>query len=172
MTDLHKQLSRSHDISSKVAQLFQARAKLAQEQLNERVQSAYNDHMVGLMAKPAAPWDFWASGVRYAVDFAQRSVLFWDTLRQRGNNFVEHVRKGSPPVLHFDYETVLDGRSLERAVNYALVRIVPPDGVKVDATRRPYIIIDPRAGHGPGIGDSRTTHRWASRCEMVTRFIS
>ena len=152
MTDLPKQLSRSHDISSKVAQLFQARAKLAQEQLNERVQSAYNDHMVGLMAKPAAPWDFWASGVRYAVDFAQRSVLFWDTLRQRGNNFVEHVRKGSPPVLHFDYETVLDGRSLERAVNYALVRIVPPDGVKVDATRRPYIIIDPRAGHGPGIG--------------------
>ena len=26
----------------------------------------------------------------YGVDFGQRSVLFWDTLRQRGNNFVEH----------------------------------------------------------------------------------
>jgi len=32
------------------------------------------------------------------------------------------------------------------------VRIVPPDGVTVDPQRRPYVIIDPRAGHGPGIG--------------------
>jgi pimeloyl-ACP methyl ester carboxylesterase len=55
-------------------------------------------------------------------------------------------------VLHFDYEMVLDGRTLDRPVNYALVRIVPPKGVKVDDERRPYVIIDPRAGHGPGIG--------------------
>src|SRR6185369_16187541 len=33
-----------------------------------------------------------------------------------------------------------------------LVRIVPPRGVEVDDKLRPYIIIDPRAGHGPGIG--------------------
>src|SRR6185369_11133485 len=33
-----------------------------------------------------------------------------------------------------------------------LVRIVPPDGITVDSRLRPYIIIDPRAGHGPGIG--------------------
>jgi pimeloyl-ACP methyl ester carboxylesterase len=37
-------------------------------------------------------------------------------------------------------------------VNYALLRIIPPKGVKVDAKRRPYLVIDPRAGHGPGIG--------------------
>ena len=86
------------------------------------------------------------------MDFAQRSILFWDTLRQRGNNFVERTRQGLPPVLHFDYEMVLDGRTLERPVNYALVRIVPPAGVTVDPKRRPYVIIDPRAGHGPGIG--------------------
>ena len=55
-------------------------------------------------------------------------------------------------MLHFEYEMVLDGRTLERPVNYALVRIVPPEGVTVDPKRRPYIIIDPRAGHGPGIG--------------------
>ena len=73
-------------------------------------------------------------------------------MRQRGNNFVEHTQAGLPPVLHFDYETVVDGRTLERPVNYALVRIVPPEGVTVDPKRRPYIIIDPRAGHGPGIG--------------------
>ena len=47
---------------------------------------------------------------------------------------------------------VLDGRTFERPVNYALVRIVPPEGVTVDPKRRPYVIIDPRAGHGPGIG--------------------
>jgi pimeloyl-ACP methyl ester carboxylesterase len=32
------------------------------------------------------------------------------------------------------------------------VRIIPPEGVSVDPLRRPYIIIDPRGGHGPGIG--------------------
>jgi len=89
---------------------------------------------------------------RYATDFAQRSILFWDTLRQRGNRYLEHERAGSPPVLFFDYELVLDGRKLARPVNYALVRIVPPEGVAVDPKRRPYVIIDPRAGHGPGIG--------------------
>jgi pimeloyl-ACP methyl ester carboxylesterase len=82
----------------------------------------------------------------------QRSLLLWDTLRQRGNDFLERNRAGLPPVLHFDYEMVMDGRHFERAVNYALVRIKPPQGVRVDKKLRPYIVIDPRAGHGPGIG--------------------
>jgi hypothetical protein len=81
---------------------------------------------------------------------AQRSVLFWDTLRQRGDNYLAHEQAGTPPVLHFEYETVLDARRFPRPVNYALLRIVPPAGVTVDDQRRPYIIIDPRAGHGPG----------------------
>ena len=46
----------------------------------------------------------------------------------------------------------MDGRKLARPVNYALVRITPTDAVDVDASRRPFVIIDPRAGHGPGIG--------------------
>jgi len=93
-----------------------------------------------------------ASWYGYAVDATQRSVLFWHTLWQRGNNFIEHTAEGLKPVLHFEYETVLDGRSFDRPVNYALVSITPPEGVTVDAKRRPYVIIDPRAGHGPGIG--------------------
>jgi len=152
MTDVGKQLSRSHDIAAKVVQVFQTRAKLAHEEFSQRVRQVQDDFMAGIAATGASPWEMWAGGMRYAADLAQRSVLFWDTLRQRGNNFVEHTRKGLPPVLHFDYETVLDGRTLERPVNYALVRIAPPAGVKVDAMRRPYIVIDPRAGHGPGIG--------------------
>ena len=32
------------------------------------------------------------------------------------------------------------------------LRILPPSGVEVNDQKRPYVIIDPRAGHGPGIG--------------------
>ena len=49
-----------------------------------------------------------------------------------------------------EWEIVSDGRKFERPVNYALIRIIPPAGVKVDDSKRPFIIIDPRAGHGPG----------------------
>jgi pimeloyl-ACP methyl ester carboxylesterase len=146
------QLAHTQDISAKVATLFQKRTKIAQELFTERVQKAVNANAAQFMAKPVAPWTIWTEWYRYSIDFAQRSVLFLDTLRQRGNNYVEHVREGQPPLLHFAHEMVLDGRSFEQPVNYALVRIVPPEGVKVDASRRPYIIMDPRAGHGPGIG--------------------
>ncbi len=89
----------------------------------------------------------------YATDATQRWLLFWDVMRQAGNNFVEHERAGCPPVLFFDYETIVDGRTLPRPVNYALVRITPPEGTRaVDPKLRPFVIIDPRAGHGAGIG--------------------
>src|SRR5271168_4227163 len=55
-------------------------------------------------------------------------------------------------VLHFSAELVIDGRKLERPVNYALVGIVPPKETEFDLTRRPFVVVDPRAGHGPGIG--------------------
>ena len=140
------------DISTKVAQVLQTRTELALQHFSERVRRACDPKADGSMANPMLPWQVAASSVPYAVDFAQRSILFWDTLRQRGNNFVEHERQGLPPVLHFDYEIVMDGRSFKRPVNYALLRIVPPKGVTVDPKRRPYVIIDPRGGHGPGIG--------------------
>ena len=61
-------------------------------------------------------------------------------------------QRSAPHVLKFGCELVMDGRKLPRPVNYALVRIVPPDGVEIDASKRPFVIVDPRAGHGPGIG--------------------
>src|SRR6185312_13972620 len=88
----------------------------------------------------------------YLVDAAQRSVLFLDVMRQRGNQYREHLAKTAPHVLEFEIELLIDGRALERPVNYALVRIIPPKDVVVDPTRRPFVIVDPRAGHGPGIG--------------------
>lgn len=93
-----------------------------------------------------------ANAMAYAVDAGQRSLLFWDIMRQRGNQFCEHEAEKVPHVLNYDVELVLDARSFDRPVNYLLVRIVPPDGVTIDPERRPFIVFDPRAGHGPGIG--------------------
>jgi pimeloyl-ACP methyl ester carboxylesterase len=152
MQDPASQIANGYDLSNKVAQVLQRRLDLARERFNERVQSAYRKHLADLASRPLSPWEIWGSWQEYATDLAQRTVLFWDTLRRRGDNYLEHERAGKPPVLHFDYETVLDARELPRPVNYALLRIVPPAGMTVDPGRRPYVIIDPRAGHGPGIG--------------------
>jgi pimeloyl-ACP methyl ester carboxylesterase len=90
--------------------------------------------------------------VDYAVDASQRSILFWDALRRRSEQYHEHLTKTAPHVLNYNVELIQDGRNFDRPVNYALVRIIPPAGVEVDLSRRPFVIIDPRAGHGPGIG--------------------
>jgi pimeloyl-ACP methyl ester carboxylesterase len=88
----------------------------------------------------------------YLIDAAQRQVLFWDTMRQRGNQYREHAANTAPHVLNYQIELVADGRSLEPPVNYALVRIRPPQGIEFDPKQRPFVVVDPRAGHGPGIG--------------------
>ncbi|GLK58565.1 MULTISPECIES: DUF3141 domain-containing protein [Azotobacter] len=145
-------LTRSHAISTKTRHLFEKRARTAQERFQERMRKAWEREMADASADPPAPWTLWNDWCRYGLDVAQRSILFWDTLRQRGDNYLEHVRQGQPPLLHFEHETVLDGRTFARPVNYALLRILPPAGMEADPRQRPYLIIDPRAGHGPGIG--------------------
>jgi len=116
--------------------------------------------------------------VSYGLDTAQRSVLFMDVIRKRGNIYLDHLRNGQPPVLAFDHEIVLDARTLDRPANFALVRILDRrrtdtsdrrrtsrdnerrhksrlGEVAAEAVTRPIVIIDPRAGHGPGIGGSK-----------------
>ena len=88
----------------------------------------------------------------YATDATQRGLIFLDIMRQRGNNFNEIERRGVDNMLAFDYELVVDGRTLAEPINYSLVKIRPPQGVAVRDDLRPYVIIDPRAGHGSGIG--------------------
>ena len=88
----------------------------------------------------------------YAIDTMQRSILFWDAMRQRGNIYLEHRAQGEPPILDFAYEIVLDARTFSRPANYALLRVLPKPGMTVDSGKRPFIIVDPRAGHGPGVG--------------------
>jgi len=97
--------------------------------------------------------DLAAAAAAYARDAAERWALFLDTLRRQGNASLARESTGYTPVLAFDYDLVIDGRRLERPVNYALVRINPPAGLPPQREDgRPFVIIDPRAGHGSGIG--------------------
>jgi len=88
----------------------------------------------------------------YTLDAFQRSVLFLDLLRRRGDEEIEITSQPMATVLSFDREVLMEGCSLPRPINYALSRIVPPSGVVVDPHKRPVVVIDPRAGQGPGIG--------------------
>src|SRR5256714_931791 len=102
---------------------------------------------------PGAPMSgLVASAVEFMMDAGQRSVLFLDVLRRRGDQYREHVAQTAPHVLQYAAELIIDGRKLNEPVNYALVRIIPPKDVEIDLNRRPFIVVDPRAGHGPGIG--------------------
>lgn len=93
----------------------------------------------------------------YVGDVIQRSVMFLDILRERGNSFVSREKEGFKPVLAFDYDVVRDGRKRRKPVNYAIVRIKPPAGFPPQNDElRPFVIVDPRAGHGAGIGGSKT----------------
>jgi hypothetical protein len=88
----------------------------------------------------------------YMIDALQRGVLFLDLLRQRGDAEIEITSRPMATVLRFDHEVLMSGRSLPRPINYALSRIVPPPGCTIDPRKRPVVVVDPRAGQGPGIG--------------------
>ena len=80
--------------------------------------------------KPAISGDslpgLFASAVEYLVDTGQRSVLFLDVMRQRGLQYREHIAETAPHVLNYQVELLIDGRTLQRPVNYALVSVAPP----------------------------------------------
>ena len=105
------------------------------------------------LTRSGSSWFGWTNPVQeYWVDACQRWLLTLDTLRERGNNYLEQKKLISPAVLNFAFEVLMDGRTFERPVNYVLVRITPPAGATVDPRKRPFVIFDPRAGQGPGIG--------------------
>jgi len=101
---------------------------------------------------PAAALQAWGPWTEYMTDAMQRTILFWDVLRQRSDQYYAQKAKAVPHVLSFDAELVLDARSFDKPVNYLLVRVKPPAGMLVDERKRPFVVVDPRAGHGPGIG--------------------
>ena len=111
----------------------------------------------GFPSQPTAVvGSFAASWQDYMVDAVQRGVLFVDLLRRRGNEEIEITSRPFATVLRFDHEVLMNGRSLPRPINYSLSRILPPPGVVIDPCKRPVVVVDPRAGQGPGIGGFKT----------------
>ena len=66
----------------------------------------------------AAPVRWMRDFYEYAADVYQRNILFMDVLRRRGNQYVDHLRRGQPPVLTFAYDVLLDGRELDPPTTY------------------------------------------------------
>jgi len=108
--------------------------------------NASGDALTASLSYPAR------AAAEYAVDLWQRGWLYADVMRERGNQYLEHQKQIVPNVLSFAYEPVMLGPQLARPVNYGLVRIIPPSDVATDPHKRPFVVVDPRAGHGPGIG--------------------
>ncbi|HEI6767078.1 TPA: DUF3141 domain-containing protein [Legionella pneumophila] len=139
-----------HDVleySQSMASLWMQSIDKSLEQTNKVTQSLINLNQQQVYPYPNILND----AIEYTVDFMQRSILFWDIMRKRGNQYLKHEQEGQPPVLIFSYNMLMDGRHFERPVNYALVEITPPEGIQIDPAKRPYVIVDPRAGHGAGI---------------------
>src|ERR1700758_2195036 len=93
-----------------------------------------SDHTLpsSVSALSEAALGFFSPAAEYMIDAAQRNILFLDTLRQRGNQRRDHLAKIAPNVLDFEVQLVIDGRNLDRPVNYLLARIIPPPGVEID----------------------------------------
>ena len=109
-------------------------------------------------AKPAVLPDM-ADAAGYMIDAWQRTILFWDVQRERANDILSQYSAGAPDILAFRHETLLDARRFPRPANYALLRITAYGEDEadhcLDPAKPPLIVIDPRAGHGPGIGGTR-----------------
>ena len=142
---LHKISELTSIHSQKMQRVALSESKKIEELLEET-----KEKVSSLMtSEPRALWSMWQE---YLTDSTQRSALVFETLRKRGNVYLDHVESGMPPVLDFAYEVIIDGKELSSPVNYLLLKITPPAGVVIDEKRAPVMIIDPRAGHGAGIG--------------------
>ncbi|HBH34654.1 MAG TPA: alpha/beta hydrolase, partial [Psychrobacter sp.] len=105
-----------------------------------------------IKAQTPSIFGLWQQWLSYSTDSTKRLLQTAEILKDRGDIFIEHELAGCPPVLDYDYDIILDASTFDRPCNYVLLRIKPPEGVVTEETNRPYIIIDPRAGHGAGIG--------------------
>ncbi|WFE71651.1 DUF3141 domain-containing protein [Halomonas sp. M1] len=104
------------------------------------------------LASVIDPFGFGRSAMSYWRDSLERNILYWDAMRERGNQYLEHMEQTKPNVLGFETEVLLDGRTLPHPTNYELLRVLPPANTYIDPKKRPFVVVDPRAGHGPGIG--------------------
>ncbi len=100
----------------------------------------------------------------YAFDAAQRSMLFWDTLRRAGNAAI--AQQGAPPA---PQEVLIDGRALPPGRRCVLLRI-PPFGIAPSAEPdlAPILAIDPVADPATGGVDPLSALAAAQRAGHAT----
>lgn len=111
-----------------------------------RMQQAFGQSLL-----TSTPFDWF----HYINDRSERAVLTLEALRESGDTFIDSETHGHKPVLEFDSDLVIDGHDLKDPVNYVLLRIKGKNATRIkdtEITTSPVVIIDPRAGHGPGIG--------------------
>jgi pimeloyl-ACP methyl ester carboxylesterase len=137
------------DLSALHIQKLSKTIRLDSKKIEHLIECANQDTQV---LKTATLSDWLQMYTAYVRDSVQRQALVFDALRKRGNVYTDHIDSGMPPVLDFQYDVVVDGKDLNPPVNYLLLKITPPAGVVIDPERAPVLIIDPRAGHGAGIG--------------------
>ena len=78
--------------------------------------------------------DSFASFLAYQCDVIERGILFWDTLRQRADNLLEHERLGLPALLDFKWELLLDARAFEKPATIMRCCASPRHRVVAQAT--------------------------------------
>src|SRR3954469_7504693 len=94
----HARLTEVLRAQAKFAEVYQERCANALQRYGDAVKAASAPWQEPT-AHPMDPMDLWRDASTYWLDFTQRSILFWDTLRQRGNNWLEHEKAGKPPLL-------------------------------------------------------------------------
>ncbi len=135
MADLNVTIDRATQISRWVAGTLDRRLRVAQDRYRRSAAGAQAAFYAS-QPLPTSPFDWWQDAREYTTDAMQRMLLFWDTLRERGNNYLAHEAAGKPPLLHYPWEMVADAPYLRAAG-------------------------EPRPGaHLP----PRTTGRWTTRC--------
>jgi len=73
-----------------------------------------------------APFGMFGPAVEYIVDAAQRSVLFFDVMRQRGDQYREHLAEAVPHVLEYKVELVVDAAMTRLTSARSQLRSVSP----------------------------------------------
>lgn len=75
----------SQDLAGKIASLSRKRLETAVADYAARVRATYTQYAESCKASPGNVQQWWSEPYYYTIDFLQRSILFWDSLRQRGN---------------------------------------------------------------------------------------
>ena len=146
-------LARSQDVAKKVGVVLKKRTEGATEQYLRRVTEAVKPkgaEPAGALPVPPNPLELF----RYAQDVAQRSgAVLGHPAPARQPLHRAHERRAcrrccTSTTRSCSTAARSSGRSTTRCVQHHAAR----GRRRSIAKQRPYVIIDPRAGHGPGIG--------------------